>query len=208
MNTKKMLGLALSGAMALSMTVPALAADTTISDLSDSAELEITGTTQVPKIEVVVPATGEVILNPYGMTVANPPTGATATDQILSAVQAIENKSEIAIKVSGTITGVAEGVTLTTSTPDNTKKEVKLTFKIAKSADATTAPTGTGVDLTTSAQDIAAAAVELDKTGGSNPFATFQLSGSASKNPESVWTADDVIGATVAFTFEPNAPTT
>ncbi len=198
MKTKKIVSLALSGALALSMSVPAFA----LTDLSEGAELEITGTTQVPKIEVVVPTTGSVILNPYAMAVTVD--GAAKKDQIIGAIQAIENKSEIPIKVGGKITGTAEGATLVDSIADQTKKQVKLDFKIDKGTSATADPSGaTAVTLKTTAQDITE--VELDEAGGTNAFATFQLSGEATTNPSEVWSTGDTIGATIAFTFAPNA---
>lgn len=212
MKMKKLTSLALSSALALSLSVPAFAVDVT--DLTEGAEVEITGTTEVPTIKVVVPATGKVILNPYGMTVT-PEGGSASTDQIISAPQFIQNASSIPIKVGYTVTGTTEGdVALVTTDPaaSETAKQVHLQFTIAKQTDDTaTTITGTGQDVTTTALVVNttdAGAVELDKDGDTNAYAGFQLSGKATKNPDSVWTADDTIGATVAFTFAPNASTT
>lgn len=206
MNTKKLLGLALSGAMAFSMMAPAMAV--TVNDLAEGAEVEVTGTTQLPTIEVEVPANAAIILNPYGIQADIPDafgTGLTDTDQIISPVYAIENKSGIGIKVSGTVTGTIEGAEFATSTAvAETDKKVFLQIGFDAGASASAQPSSK-VTVATTATNLAE--VTVDKAGGTNAFATFQFSGDASKNPTTTWVEDDTVGAALAFTFTPNAAT-
>ena len=67
MNFKKIMSTALAGVMALSLSVPALAAANTETSLTQNTE--VTGSTEAPTIKITVPATNTVIVNPYKMTV-------------------------------------------------------------------------------------------------------------------------------------------
>ena len=97
MNFKKIMSGALAAAMALSLSATAFAAGTSVTDLSEGAELELTSVTKGATIEVVVPTSATVALNPYEMNVklAN---GKLENDtakgaQVISPIYKIENKS-------------------------------------------------------------------------------------------------------------------
>ena len=124
MNFKKIMSTALAGVMALSLSVPALAAANTETSLTQNTE--VTGSTEAPTIKITVPATNTVIVNPYKMTVQNA-AGDDVTDQIVSATKYIKNESDVALKVSAEVTGKPAGaLTLATaSTQGGTRADRK-----------------------------------------------------------------------------------
>lgn len=119
MKNKKLLSLVLAGVMALSLAVPAFAADPTT---------EISGAYQDVVISVDVPATGKAFINPYGLDIkvpqdatdtSNTNTATISGQQIVSAPMALKNKTGMDLNVNATVTGTitpiaaAEGVTPT-----------------------------------------------------------------------------------------------
>ena len=198
MKMKKIMSAALAGAMALSMTATAFAAGN--GSIEEPSEIEVTGTTKVPTISITVPTTAAVTLNPYKLDVTID--SATKQDQVISAVYYIVNGSDVAIETEATVTGVAEG-----ATTDKTK-QVYMAFEWAQTSDGSTAPTSWSdtTALTTSAQTVANK-LTMDKTGGTSPAIAFHFTSDAIAEPETPWTADDTVGATLAFTFAPKANT-
>ncbi len=74
-------------------------------------ETEIKAIYQDPKIEIVVPGTGELLLNPQSLPVRVD--GKVQFAQIINKPWAIENRSEVGIKVDAAVTAqVAPGSTL------------------------------------------------------------------------------------------------
>lgn len=207
MKMKKIMSAALAGAMALSMTATAFAAGN--GSIEEPSEIEVTGTTKVPTISITVPTSAAVTLNPYKLDVTID--SATKQDQVISAVYYIVNGSDVAIETEATVTGVAEGATFAAasvaSSTDKTK-QVYMAFEWAKTTDGSTAPAAWSdtTALTTSAQNIANK-LTMDKTGGTSPAIAFHFTGDAIAEPETPWTTDDTVGATLAFTFAPKANT-
>lgn len=172
MKNKKLLSLVLAGVMALSLVMPAFAADNTT---------EIAGTYQDVVIDVVVPATGKAFINPYGLDIKVPQ---DATDdsntnkatisgqQIVSAPMALKNKTGMDLNVNATVTG-----TITALPQDSTSTLMKFTTATTKGVgsnpeevgyvapatgkaafvylQAKQEPTLTGADSTVTAADIA-----------------------------------------------------
>lgn len=129
---KKVLSLVLALALVLGLAVPAFATDDgTVSDVTKSYTTTITGVTPIPTIKLRIPATGGVVLNPYGMKVslsmdengkpqATPDDTDGSMDAIISATQVIESESEMELAVSATVTGkAATGVTFLTKEATN-----------------------------------------------------------------------------------------
>lgn len=236
MKTKKLLSTLLAGAMALSLAVPAFAADETVltGNGTDgiSASTEITGTTQTPILKLTVPDSGSVIVNPYKLTVT-PTDGDATTDQIISATQYIKSESNVPIAVSVTVTGkLPESggeVVLATSALKGTEttksafvyfecvqaeydlsggnwnavtwangfdkaKHAVLSTKGASLSKVVTIPAAESADWTASTPT-------LTKCYG----AAFHLTGSVASTSTKAWTSSDTIGATIAFTFLPQA---
>lgn len=103
MNTKRFGAVVMSGALALSLTVPAFAG----SSPPPVGEVTITGAYKDIPISVVVPTTGTAQLNPYGLPVnvaiseeaVTPITGQKITTQPLS----IKNIGTVKLDVKGTL---------------------------------------------------------------------------------------------------------
>ena len=196
MNFKKIMSTALASVMALSLAVPAFAAD---GDLEQNTA--ITGTTQAPTIKITVPATGTVTVNPYKMEVT---VGSdTKTDQIISATQFIENASDVAVKVSAQVTGTAAGnLTFATASTQGsrapTTNSVFMYFEmdVADKTDGTADPTwATAYDSKSTKQILvstkatkkadmltlaAGTGTAAAATGG---YAAFHLAGDAASTP-------------------------
>jgi hypothetical protein len=116
---KKVMSLAMASAMIASMAVPAFAEGETESTASNNT-IKIDGAYQAVTINVDVPTTGEVVINPYALPVS---IGKNADDkdvkvsaQIVTKPLTIKNKTDVAldINVSATAT-VAGALTLATS---------------------------------------------------------------------------------------------
>lgn len=113
---------AMAGVLAMSLAVPAFAADNTT---------VVTGSYKAVTIDVTVPTTGTAFINPYGLDL-DVDDGASGTvtikgQQIVSAPMSISNESAMDLSVSATVTGEV----------DLTKTDMKL---------ATSTTKGTGVE--------------------------------------------------------------
>ncbi len=100
---------ALAGVLAVSMAVPAFAS---------GKSTKVTGTYKDIPISVVVPTTGTVTINPYGLPVnvekSDGKTVAFAGQQITSAPMAIKNQGSVKLEVSASVTGALKtGSTMT-----------------------------------------------------------------------------------------------
>lgn len=202
---KKFASAALAGAMALSMSATAFAASTTevgMDGLADGATVEVTGTTQTATVKILVPATGDIVLNPYELDYTVEGAASPVQDQIISATQYIVNESNLPVKVSTKVTGTIEGADFATgSATAETDKKVNLNFNIAKMAAATGDP-ASPESKALAKTEVAFTDITMDKKGGSNPVIGYNFSGDASENPDTPWTTDDIVGATIAFTFK------
>lgn len=222
MKFKKLVSTALAGAMALSLSVPAFAAD---GDLQQSTD--ITGTTQAPTIKITVPATGTVVVNPYKMSVTPAGASTAVTDQIISATQFIENASDVALKVSAEVTGTAAGnlAFATASTQGSrapTTNSVFMYFEMVASDDGSTEPTtwATAYDskattqilvstkATKKADMLTLAAGTGTAAASAGGYAAFHLAGDAASTPTTAWAAADKADVAIAFTFTPTATPT
>jgi hypothetical protein len=103
---KKLVSLGLALVMCLALMIPALASEQTFSTENSSL---------TPTIEVEMPSSAGVVLNPYGMTYTGDLLPKNATDaqktaQIISNVFAITNKTQGAkLEVKATVSGVVGG---------------------------------------------------------------------------------------------------
>lgn len=128
MKSKRIASLILAVVMVMALAVPAFA--------DDSAEMEVTGTTTPVTINVTVPTSDSITLNPYGISVGG------KNDQVIYTDNKIENTTAVPVQVSMTVTGsIPQGskaafatapikfTELTTKTLD-TKKEAFLALQI------------------------------------------------------------------------------
>lgn len=227
MSLKRFASTALAGVMAISLAVPAFAAD---------KSTEFTGTYEQTTLAVTVPTTGAVAINPYGLPFTMGEGNTVSGQQIATkSPLVIANKSAVALSVSVNTKGVEKGaLKLVNAAPNATANEAQVLFQIfeaptlagdgvtdtetlnplfanLKDADAkgsvavlnaTDAATGTdGTDLLVLR--------EADGEGGvqAGGAAFVRLSGKVTKKPTTAWVAADGFTATVVYTFEPSTYT-
>lgn len=190
----------------------------------------ITTTVNIPTISVIIPTTGAVVLNPYKLSVT--PTGAASavTDQIIAPVQVMQNKSTAPITVTLVPTAtVPSGVTLVTEAPTATGdvakdlengKQIWLQVVANSCIDSIAAKTGPALADAGSPKKITMLAtaeefdmetiptIDLDIAGTNTDtdtktekeFLAFQVQGEMSQVDD--WTVDDVVEASIAWTFK------
>lgn len=147
-------------------------------------------------IDVVVPSSGEIVINPYHLEVGEE----ADTAQIIHQPQALLNRSPFAVSVNVRAVGTVpegSGAVLVSEVPAEGEKEVFLYVEFQNS------PEGWEDSYTGASNQIIAAA---DWNCGENVLTLdawgegyFRVSGAMSE--ESSWTNDDTFGAVLVFTF-------
>lgn len=222
MNMKRFGSVAMAGALALSLTVPAFAGSTPANTTT------ISGAAQPIDVRVVVPTTGAAIINPYGLPYTLGDATISGQQIVTTAPLVLQNRSAAALAVTANLSGTAgTGVTLEDSTASTnyateTGKKLHVVFE-AFTADTLTALNVTDNDtlrpmfaaldsadavltgdVTTTAADATGSLVLREAADGevqAGGAAMFRLSGEAAKKAS--WVAADTFTATIAFTFEP-----
>lgn len=214
---KKIMSAVMAGAMVLSMGMTAFAASTEPNfEGTDPLEIPVISGTQIPTIQLIVPEAVGMIANPYRLEVKNEELQMQAAEssQIISPVQYIQNKSDVAIDVKASIYGeAAETVKIVAAEGDVTKdnkKNAYIAFQMAKTAG-TTAP----ADWTSPADELilnttataenpitSSNAVQMKaKTSTTENAIAFHFTGKLQDDPETAWTEDDFINAGLIFNF-------
>lgn len=204
MKMKKLLSGAMAAALSLSLAVPAFATNTVLNGvegLAEGATVEVTGTTQTATVKVTVPSGGNVVLNPYELKYTVD--GADVTDQIISAEQYIVSESNLPIKVSTSVTGTIEGTGdfMATTAVGETDKKVNLKFEIGATSAADTAAASYDSKPLVKGTAVTFDPITMTDKDGATPAVAFKFTGDAAKNPTNPWTTEDVVGASIAFTF-------
>lgn len=219
---KKLLSLALAGALTLSTSSVAFAADTTINAPTDgtySSSVEATGETKVPTINITLSDTSskKVGLNPYQLKFTSG--GVTdGTDQIVNKEEKITNASDVKIKVNATTTATvpsgSEAVVATAALKGTeTTKSIFAYLQIDKGATVTkadyNAKTANQLAFATKATT-KKEMVTLDDSTGSDKVATYKIFGNVAPNPAKAWAATDTVDFKIVYQFEPvvNTPAT
>lgn len=218
MNLKRFGSVALAGAMAMSMAVPAFAANQSV---------VVSGSYTPIDLRVVVPTTGTAIINPYGLPIQIGDATISGQQITTSAPLVIQNRSAVALSVSASLSATTStGVTLepasaSTDYTTATDKKLHVVFEAFTSElDANTATDNDTLrplfaalnsddaalsgDVTTTAADATGSLVLREANDGEaqrGGVALFRLSGEAAK--KATWEATDTFEATIAFTFEP-----
>jgi hypothetical protein len=153
---KKLASLALAGVMTLSLAAPAFAAT---SESTTNRSLKVTAAYQAVTINVVVPTTGTVIINPYALPVS---IGTGADDskveiskQIVTKPMAIKNQAGYDLDMNITTTTAVTGTLKFASADDvakegNTANQACITMYVAPTTltgDKDTVSDGAIVDL-------------------------------------------------------------
>ena len=219
---KKIISMFLALVMALALAVPAFATSGTV---------KVDSSLQLPTLNVVLPTTASMIMNPYKMEVkVNPKDTTTVNDQIVSATMEVKNLSDIdvqvGIKVQGTIKNTADTKPAfaagTTASSSAKEAWIYVAFEIGNTGMTVSDTNGTGggtVVLTTAEQEV------TDFASNASPASGNTLKASANKkdpatngvlgfkffgdiSPVTSWTDKDTMAANIAFTFTPVANNT
>ena len=188
MKFKKLVSTALAGAMALSLSVPAFAAD---GDLEQSTN--ITGSTQAPIISATqfIENASDVALK-VSAEVTGTAAGnlAFATASTQGSRAPTTNSVFMYFEMVASDDGSTEP-TWATAYDSKATTQILVSTKATKKADMLTLAAGTGT---------AAASA-----GG---YAAFHLAGDAASTPTTAWAAADKADVAIAFTFTPTATPT
>ena len=210
MRSKKIRSLVLVALLLLALTAPGYAVN--------GGKTRITGKCTLPdiKIEVSVPSTGRVYINPKRLPVKV--SGKVENGQIMTDPSYIENLSEVPVKVSATVTGAVKSGSdmalnaATTQDLTTTAKKAFIYFEIHAADDPDTVSWDSEYDeekhivVRTSAKtkkDI----VALGAGGQGKCYGAFRLSGDCIESPKTPWTARDGVNVEIVFTFTPMATT-
>jgi len=159
-----------------------------------------------PIIDVIVPATGSVIINPYRLNVKLD--GVMTREQIVNPAQVLTSHSNVPVLVNATATGVisAGSEAVFVSKPPNAEaKEVFLYVEFQPTNDNWIgeyigAPNQMIVTADGSSKD---AVMTLDAGMDSPSYGAYRLFGALSTAPDEMWSSADGIEVSVAFTFTP-----
>lgn len=202
---KKRLALCLIAALLLLPPVPARAS---------SGNTVITAEPYLPdiKIEVVVPASGNVYINPNRLPIEVD--ASIENKQIISDSLAIENLSDVPLSVSVEVTGtIKSGSDLrlaseSTVGEDTTAKRAFMFFEIQSASDPS-AVTWSNVyredkhilirESTRTGKNI----IILGAADQAKRYGVFRVNGDCVQNPRDAWTEKDGVEVEVAFTFSP-----
>ncbi len=230
MKSQRLISGLMAGALAVSMSAPAFAANT-----DKTQTMVVTATVASPTLDITVPATTTVALNPYGMAAPIGETGSTSTSAYVpTGSMTITNASEVSLDIAMKHKlEVKSGSTLTFKNaaldPDSDK--TKMGFMQAYIvADATADDSGYATNLTADVKPTEAAKIAtittteattknmatVEGTSGTNTNAHIILDGELVRAPQKEsapssgtyvdddWdaTADEVT-ITMAFTFTP-----
>ena len=202
---KKRLMLCLIAVLLLLPPVPARAS---------SGNTVITAEPYLPdiKIEVVVPASGNVYINPNRLPIEVD--ASIENKQIVSDSLAIENLSDVPLSVSVEVTGTIKGgsdmrlASESTAGEDTTAKRAFMFFEI-QSASNPTSVSWSDVyredkhilirESTRTGKNI----IILGAADQAKRYGVFRVNGDCVQNPRDAWTENDGVEVEVAFTFSP-----
>lgn len=182
----------------------------------------IEGVCRIPEIEVTVPATGSVYINPLQLPVWID--SYSEDNQILSFPDAIQNQSEIPIIVNATVTGqVGESSdmilsTVSTKNAGFTSKRVFIYFEMMPANvenvlywDYSSIEWAQAYDpakhiLVQNASNTKNNIITLAAAGKEGCCGAFRLAGDCVSFPTNEWNGNDQLTIGVAFTFEAVPP--
>ncbi len=209
MKAKKLLASACVLALALGMSVPAMAADTEIAQGATGTEITINSELKVPTIKVTVGPSTNVIVNPYQMTFDT-----NKTDSLYNTATTIKSNSTIKVNITATPTATGNGVTfMETAVPtgDNAPATpaVHMVLKMKAVADSTTAGSYAGADgeealIVKQGDPTHSATITMDAasdaTDANAKWGAFVITGDTGGNG---WTNDNAITVKIIFTIKP-----
>lgn len=206
---KKKLSLCLLLALLLSLTAPAYALT-----IQGGSNTMITAEPYLPdiKIEVVVPTSGNVYINPYRLPVEVD--GNIVNKQVISETFSIENQSEVPLKVDVEVVGkIKSGSSMgllsqSTATVTTTAKRAFMYFEIHAVSNPSAVTWDSAYDadkhvVVREAERAKKDIVRLDSADNAKRFGAFRLTGDCVQNPREEWTEKDGVTVKVVFSFSP-----
>lgn len=220
---RKLLALTLAMTTLVGSTMMVSAADITDAEGAATGQ-EITGGSEMslPVINVTVPTTADIVINPYQLSYKDLDAGITGNSQIISAEQEIVNKSNVAVAVNVSdlqVKNASEGITITTSAINakTTNKAALLYLEVIDEAgkfeESYNTKSTSQVAIPKPDEKVKAAskaAIVTLKAGNETATkAKFKIGGSVVANPvdgegvSTPWVDDDSIELGFKFTFTP-----
>ena len=224
---RKLMAAALATTLVLSSSVLAFADDQNITDIAGLATgKEITGTSTVnsPTIKVTVPASADIIINPFKMEYTNDSITTPNKSQVISAEQSIKNESDVAVAVNVAelkaepSEGVTSGGKVTAKTAFMYLEVVDKNATFAEKYDAKAATQMAIPGIAASDTKTKAASktniITLGKKADATAEAKFKIGGDVVANPTKIdtsskatiddpWTSSDTISVKLKLTFTP-----
>lgn len=216
--------------MIASMALPSFAGSVSSGEGTGSGELVYSSDTANPVVTVTMPPSsnsGDIILNPYGMSVTVSG-GSTKTDQIISATRFIENKTPAPMKVGVTATAITSGDVEMSSNPCTGRETEKVAYMILefKNATAKTEPDATDWNLRIESGDVVSGGTVNQKlypqiiptaegteapgilsvpaaSSASPNYIAVKVFGNLASAPEEAWKSTDQASVKLEFTFTP-----
>lgn len=193
---------------------------TQASAASVSQKVRISALVKLPVINVVVPTTGVVYMNPRSLPVKFQ--GKVVTSSILNVPWAVENHSEVAIQVNTSVTGTIyrtsklslSSVSVAGSTSTDKEVFMYLECQQADPGDDINELSWSAFDpekcvvISTSTEEknniITLSPGNVDGTTAAGGVGVFHLNGDVTPNPDTAWSPSrDLVNVAIAFTFTP-----
>lgn len=170
-----------------------------------ASELALPELDEALVIDVKVPQTGRIIINPYGLPVETD-TG-TSTEQIASDTLTIYNDSTVPVIVSASVSGhISELSSMTyVSAPPQENAEEKEVFLYAEFQNEDNAWSGSygGGENQILVCEGSSAAKEVLTLDAGPSVGVFRLFGATSVDPADPWSTEDRVSVAFTFTFAP-----
>lgn len=211
---KKLLSMALAGALVLSAGSASQAAD-------NSKTFDVTGTYTEPTITVTLSnPSAQMAINPYGLTqaVAGIAVGDDLQrEQLVNKVETITNASNVALAVNAKVSATPSGnLKLTTAVfKDRLSEKTNSIFAFLHMEKGSAAVTiaadenhlydpkaGNQVVFGTK-ETTKKGLVTLDSASGTDKVASFKILGDVAPNPTTPWSTEDKMDFNIVFDFEP-----
>ena len=150
-------------------------------------------------INVVVPAVGEVMLNPYGLAVET--AWGTNREQVQHQPQPLTNNSNFPVIVTATATGALAGDAWFVTAPPEREAEEKELFLYVEYQSQPDVWQGayTGAPNQLLVTEYGSSGEVLTLEAGAEGY--YRLFGAMSPTPQTMWSSDNALTVTLAYTF-------
>jgi hypothetical protein len=200
----------------------AAAANTTAKDTGSNRSTVVAGDMSLPTINVVVPGTTPIYMNPNSLTLSVDLNGSIDADedtaQIVSEEAYIENRSEVPVSVTVALTGAVDyssNMRLSSSTTKDTGTTAKKAFVFFQMQAVTDPDNATwnkeynastdivlGTNTKTRKNYITIAAPDTETGKDTKCYGVFRLTGDCTEKPKIAWDNSDGFSAQIVFTFK------